>query len=371
MSETVIVGGGLAGGAAAALLARAGQPVRLLERTTEPKHKICGEFLSIEAQRHLQALGVDPLGFGASPIDRVRIADGERRIEARLPFTALGLTRRRLDEALLHRAESLGARIDRGVVVRSWDGGALKTSAGDLAPSALLLATGKHDLRGAQRARAASDAYIGFKMYFRLPEPVRASLEGAIEVVLLPEGYAGLQLVEGGVANLCLVASSRSFAAAGKTWDGLFASLLEQPHLRERLADAEPLLPQPLTIAGIPYGFLHRPRADDDPRLYRLGDQAAVIPSFTGDGMAIALHSGRLAASAVRDGLDSAAFQTRLRRAVERPVALATALQRIGETRLGRRVIMGGMQRAPGVLGVLAQLTRIPSAALTDSGLPG
>ncbi|MEI9852908.1 MAG: NAD(P)-binding protein [Sphingomonas sp.] len=59
MSEILILGGGIAGGAAAVLAARAGLPVSLLERETGPSDKMCGEFLSIEAQQHLQALGID------------------------------------------------------------------------------------------------------------------------------------------------------------------------------------------------------------------------------------------------------------------------------------------------------------------------
>ena len=63
--------------------------------------------------------------------------------------------------------------------------------------------------------------------------------------------------------------------------------------------EAEPLLARPLTISGVPYGFLAPPRPDDP--VFRLGDQAAVIPSFCGDGMAIALHSAVLAAETVTE----------------------------------------------------------------------
>jgi len=68
MSEAVIVGGGLAGGAAAIQLARASHGVHLLERECEPVDKICGEFLSIEAQRALDRLGIDLDRLGASRI---------------------------------------------------------------------------------------------------------------------------------------------------------------------------------------------------------------------------------------------------------------------------------------------------------------
>src|SRR3546814_1820841 len=84
------------------------------------------------------------------------------------------------------------------------------------------------------------------------------------------------------------------------------------PLLRERLEGAEPLLTRPLAVARIPYGFLHTPGSADG-GVYRLGDQAAVIPSFSGDGMAIALHSGIAAADSFLAGSAAADYHMRLR----------------------------------------------------------
>src|SRR3546814_6034100 len=66
VSEVLVLGGGLAGASAALELAQARIPVRLLERETGPRHKVCGEFLSVEAQRDLQRLGLDPAALGRS-----------------------------------------------------------------------------------------------------------------------------------------------------------------------------------------------------------------------------------------------------------------------------------------------------------------
>lgn len=361
MKTVVVAGGGLAGAAAAAELIRAGVHAHVLERTEGAHDKICGEFLSVEAQAHLRALGLDLDALGGAPIGRLRVAAGRRRIEADLPFTAFGLTRRRLDEALLHHVQALGAQVDRGVSVRAIERGHLATSAGTLASDAIVLATGKHEVRGAQRSRAAASDYIGLKMYFR-PEPeALQALDGVIEVVLFDGGYAGLQRVEGGVANLCLVVDGARFAALGKRWSGLFAALMDEPLLRERLEGAQPLLDQPLAIAGVPYGFLHRPE-DDDPagdRLYRVGDQAAVIPSFTGDGMAIALHSGRLAGRMIAGGAAPLDYACRLGAAVRPPVRLATTLQRVGESDFGRRALLATLSAFPGLIAPLARRTRI------------
>ena len=69
----MIVGGGLAGASAACVLAHAGRPPLLIERDPEPRHKVCGEFLSIEAQAYLAHLGIDLDRLGASRISRLRL----------------------------------------------------------------------------------------------------------------------------------------------------------------------------------------------------------------------------------------------------------------------------------------------------------
>lgn len=55
-SEVLVLGGGVAGCAAAIALARNGRGVTLIEREPISRHKVCGEFLSGEALGYLHAL---------------------------------------------------------------------------------------------------------------------------------------------------------------------------------------------------------------------------------------------------------------------------------------------------------------------------
>ena len=120
----VIVGGGLAGGAAALRLAQRGLAPLLLERQGAPHDKVCGEFLSVEAARHLAALGVEVAALGGAPIHTVRLHVGARQAQAPLPFLATGLTRRTLDDALLDAARRAGAAVEQGTrVLRRAPGG--------------------------------------------------------------------------------------------------------------------------------------------------------------------------------------------------------------------------------------------------------
>jgi flavin-dependent dehydrogenase len=367
MKRATIIGGGLAGAAAAARLAQAGQAPLLLERETQPHDKICGEFLSAESRHALAAIGFDAGRLGGVPIDRVRLHAGRRMAEARLPFVATSITRRVLDAALLDHAAAAGAKVQRGVSVRAIADGRTLTSVGESDAGPLLLATGKHDLRGMARDRAGTIAdLIGFKMFFRAPALHRA-LAGTVAVVLFDGGYAGLQPVEGGRLNLCLLVEQPRYKALGGNWPALLAALLAEPGLAG-LAEAEPLLDKPLAISGVPYGWLARAAGDD---LWRLGDQAAVIPSFCGDGMAIALHSGQLAGAMLAGGATASQFQQRLHGDVARQVRLAVAVQRLARQRHLGLAMVAGLGLLPGAIAALARWTRVtaPPALSTVASL--
>ena len=125
----IAVGGGLAGAAFAIALARSGRRVLVLERSRGPHHTVCGEFLSEEAQVVLGSLGIDPQVLGATTITHFRLVKGERQATVRLPFAAAGLSRFRIDEALLAAAHAPERRwcavLCYGDRVRRWrDGGA-------------------------------------------------------------------------------------------------------------------------------------------------------------------------------------------------------------------------------------------------------
>ena len=115
------------------------------------------------------------------------------------------------------------------------------------------------------------------------------------ETVLLPfdGGYAGLQPLPGGAgANLCAALHGAPGEAA-RDAGALLARVAAGSALGARLLAAmEPAWARPLAVGGVPYGFRHRDGVGASDSFYRVGDQAAVIPSFTGSGIALALHLG-------------------------------------------------------------------------------
>lgn len=358
----MILGGGVAGCAASIALARKGRSVTLIERELTPRHKVCGEFLSGEALEDLHALGIDVASLGAAPIDYVRLAATRRAAEAPLPFPAASLTRKALDTALIAAAIAAGVRVERGRSVQSLSraGGALWRATLDdgatfEAPIAFV-ATGKHDLRGHARPKDPHQ-WVAFKMYYRLSAAQTADLGNASELTLYSGGYGGIQPVEGRITNFCCVVQRRYFARAGLRWDGLLAKMQQDcPHLAMRLDGAEPLLDKPITITHIPYGYLRRTTEDG---LYCIGDQAAVIPSFTGDGISIALHTARRAAAACLAGEPAPVFQPKLRSAMLAQMRLAEIAAGGLNNALARAVLPFCLKVWPGAMRVTARLTRV------------
>jgi len=367
--RVVIVGGGLAGGAAACLLARAGHEVLLLERTIGPAPKICGEFVSGEAADYLRRLGLDLTAIGAHPIGGLRLIRGRTVVETALPFAGFGLSRHVLDEALLAHAAAHGAEIRRGRSVSQVriTGDRIVLEAGDeeIRAETLFLATGKHDLRGVRRqVRKAPDELVGFKLHFRLAPAQLRAIERHVEVMLFPDGYGGLQPVENGAANLCLLIGAPRLRRVGGGWTALLAELRRaEPHLDARLAGGVALEPHPVSIYRVPYGFVHRGR-DDPPNLFRLGDQAGVIPSFTGEGMAIALHSATVATGVFLGNRDAAEYHRRIRDDITGQIGRASLLYRGARGALGQSLLMRLAAAFPTGLAMAAAATCIPPRAL-------
>jgi flavin-dependent dehydrogenase len=362
--QPLIVGAGPAGCAAAITLANGGYAPLLVERSTGPTDKVCGDFLGADTIARAQAIGLDPEALGAVPISHVRLVHHRREVESPLPFRALSLSRRVFDQALQELTKPAGSELLTGrtarQILRTGDGWTV-TPGGSLADSwtatGVFLATGKHDLRDLPRPRNAKTA-VGLKQYFHLSDRAQDMLGAVTELTLFPGGYAGLQPVEAHRTALCIAVRRDAFQSHGGSWNALLAMISRLcPRFAALLAGSRPVLPKPLAVAGVPYGFLHR-TADDG--VFRLGDQAAVIPSLTGDGLAIALHSGRLAAETWMAGGDARCFHAALSRTLGAQMRLSGALHAAFLSPLFQPCVLRAAA-LPGLVRQVALLTRVGS----------
>ncbi|MGZ5054480.1 MAG: NAD(P)/FAD-dependent oxidoreductase [Methylobacter sp.] len=366
--DAIIIGGGLAGGAAASVMAQAGRNVLVLEKESQAHHKVCGEFISPEAQCYLQELGIDLSALGAVEIEDISLMHGARFIKTRLPFTARSLSRAVLDEQVLLCAMQHGATLQRGSKVTGlqrvgnlWNiqlagtGGSREV----LNSSTVYLATGKHDLHAWGRTRSIHNDLIGLKMHFRLTRPPTADSWRDIGMILFNGGYAGLEKIEDDRVNFCLVITKQRFARLGHSFARLLATLKQNtPLLAERLEHAEACWEKPLAVFGIPYGFIYKEKSST-PGLYRIGDQMGVIPSFCGNGISIALHTAFTAAREYLHGGTSTQYHQSMRaelRPMLTPVAL---LSRLVVEPMAQPPLMALCDLFPQVIGKIITQTRV------------
>jgi menaquinone-9 beta-reductase len=360
--DPLILGAGPAGSAAAICLSRGGAKPLILERARETGDALCGGFVSWRTLSSLDRLGIDAEKLGGHPIGTVRIFAGKRAAEAPLPHRAIGISRRRMDTLLIAKAQAEGARLERGVSIREIGEDGVRLADGTVMQAdSIFLGVGKHDVRGIVRTRdtQGEEQTLGLRVKLAAHPALTALVADSIELHLFDGGYVGLLLNECGEANLCLaVRKSRLSAAAGDPLTLLHTIARETPALADRLAfigtdaaiDA---------IAAVPYGWQSR---DTSPGMFKLGDQAAVIPSLAGEGNGIALASGIIAAQAwLKGGASSAqTYQSDFAKRAHRPVSVAKWLWHRGEAPFTASLATIILSRFPALGGALAGITRIP-----------
>ncbi|MDI1450124.1 NAD(P)-binding protein [Polyangium sp. 6x1] len=299
-----VVGGGLAGLAAAITAAQRGREVVVWESGAIGRDKVCGEFLSPEAEDDLDALGCGDLGAALSPARLRTVAlfgAGGARLDLALPGRpALGVTRAALEAFLARRARDAGATVLERAPVRAIaprPPGALEiqSPAGARAVAGLVLSMGKRSTLDAPldlpRARAERPSFVALKAYC-----APARLEADVELYLVPGGYVGVNPVEDGRIGVCALLADD----ARPVWSTLEDHAARHPALERRLAALGAPSEKPRGLARFGFGAQAVARACPTtgvPLLFA-GDAARLVPSFTGDGMAIALQSGRLASLA-------------------------------------------------------------------------
>jgi flavin-dependent dehydrogenase len=361
--DAIAVGGGLAGAAFALELARRGARVAVLERTGAPTLKVCGDFLSAEAQQLLAHLGLDVGGMGASHITTLRLVTGERAATAELPFAAAGFTRLALDEALLAKAAAAGAEVMRGEAVTALEpAGAvvrIRTGARVLTAKCAALATGKHNLRGWPRHKGAMTAY----KISLAPTPAAArALADIVQLVSYRGGYIGACNVEDGNATICWLMDPGAMRAVGGDWRVQLDHLARTSSaVGDLISGASFLSAAPAAVSGIPYGY--KRRSAIAPNVYALGDQLCVIPSFTGDGTSLALSSGLAAAHAVLRGATAQDFQKAFLSRTRAQLRWASAVDATFKSAPARRLSVAATAVLPSLARLIASLTRVKGVA--------
>ena len=288
--DLAIVGAGPAGSSAAITAARLGVRVLLLEARDFPRHKVCGEFVSAEALEVLAGLLRDvpsskSLFVDALAIDRTRLLLGTRVVEAPVSPAALSITRYDLDAHLWKAAQAAGVETHANceVLANRADGPfQLQTSSGKFAAKALIIAAGRWSQFTSDRTVPPGPKWIGLKAHFHEADPARST-----DLYFFDHGYCGVQPVAKEMVNACAMVRS-------DTATSLQAVFALHPLLAKRSAAWKVATP-PVSTAPLIY---RRPQPVRG-HVILIGDAAAFIDPFAGDGISIALRSGQAAGRCV------------------------------------------------------------------------
>ncbi len=300
-----VVGGGIAGLTAALALARRGRRVALFEAKRYPFHRLCGEFLSPEFEALSATVGFDvrPLAAIAARMRRTRFtAPWGRPFEDALPGTALGVSRYALDAELAAQARAAGVELHEGAKVRQVRGtggdgvASITTDDGEVECRRVLLATGK--LRTEWRRLVAEGGPVEAQQGPLMGLKQHGHLDGVgdvVEIHTFPGGYCGVNPIEGGRMNVCLIARTAVFKPHRTPERFLEWIATQNRHLGARLAAFraldEPVLAVQSHFDTGPVDDALRPR---DALL--AGDASGMVSPLAGEGMCLALRGGRAAA---------------------------------------------------------------------------
>jgi flavin-dependent dehydrogenase len=362
MPHVIVVGAGPAGAATAILLAERGLDVLVLDRARFPRPKLCGEYLSPEAGRILDRLGVLKVldDAGATPLVGMRITapDGTtlegtyRTCGEWRPYRdhALGIARTTLDGVLADRLRALPVDFREAtrvtdVLVEGGDVVGVRAVDGD-----------EHAVEFRAPLVVAADgraSVVAHRLGCRRPHRLRrmalvayvSGIDGCAgrgEIFLDPPDYAILNPLDPDRINMSLVVPLGHASPWTSRLDVFFAARVKQlPHLARRVAGAE--RQGPVQAMG---PLAYRVTAPRQGGVLLVGDAAGFYDPLTGEGVYAALRGAELAAEvaagAVRAGDCS-------------PATLAAY-------RAGRRAAFGDKERVVRALQFIIRHRRLANA---------
>jgi menaquinone-9 beta-reductase len=302
--KVIIAGGGLAGLTAAIHLAQKGQKIILFEKENFPRHKVCGEYLSLEVAPYFEQLNISVQDLEPKNISRLHYSSPTgRSLEVKLPMGAYGVSRFALDNLLYETAVGNGVEVihEKLTGIEFLNGSfKVNTSKEQYEAGYVLGCFGKRSVldKNLDREFFQKPApWVAVKNHYKLQD----FPDDLVGLHNFKGGYCGLSRTENGSINMCYLATYRSFKDHKDPEKFNEKVLRKNPFLNSFLAKASPVFDRPLTIAQISF---HKKQAVGD-HVLMLGDAAGLIHPLCGNGMAIAIHSAKIASEELLKHLES------------------------------------------------------------------
>ena len=301
-TEVLIIGGGLAGLTSAIHLTKMGCKVVVIEKNSYPKHKVCGEYISNEVLSYFDWLNVNIEELKPTHITSLQFSsESGRTIETQLPLGGFGISRYTLDHALYLKALSQNCEIIEdqvNEVIFKDDYYEVQLASGKTLTSKVVL--------GGFGKRSNLDLKMN-RDFLKNKSPwlaVKAHYKGEFEndVVGLHNfkgGYCGVSKVENNLLNICYLTNFKSFKKYKNIEEFQEKIVAQNPHLKNILENSTSVFEKPLTISQICF----EKKENVENNILMMGDTAGLIHPLCGNGMAMAIHSAKLASEETIDFL--------------------------------------------------------------------
>ena len=335
MKDVIIIGGGLAGLISAIQLAKGGLDVLLLEKHSFPLHKVCGEYVSNEVRPFLQSIDAYPDEHAPAEITRFLLSNikGDS-VDLPLTLGGFGISRYNFDEFLSKRALAAGAGIREEAhvheVVREDGHFRVLLKGGETLSSRLVIgAWGKRSRLDKELERPFMDYrsdYIGVKYHIKADLP-----HNEVALHNFPGGYCGVSKIEDGTWNLCYLGSRRRLRHWGSIEALEEGDLCQNPALKTIFKEAQFLYEKPLVINEVSF----RSKEAVQEGVFMAGDAAGLITPLCGNGMAMAIHGGKILSDLILQYYEPAAGDAWQQQALE------NAYKKAWQEQFARRLWVG------------------------------
>lgn len=298
-TDVIIIGGGLAGLTSAIHLSQKGLKVILIEKSGYPRHKVCGEYISNEILPYLLWLNADVSELNPTTISKFEFTSNNgKTATAKLPLGGFGVSRYELDHFLYQKALAHNCTvIQENVTDVSFSDDMFTVTTPDQNLSAKIVL-------GAFGKRSNIDQVLE-RNFITKKSPwlaVKAHYSGNFDTNLVAlhnfkGGYCGVSKVENNNINICYLADYATFKQYKNIEEYQLNVLYKNKHLKTVFENSTLLFDKPITISQISFDK----KQPVENHILMIGDTAGLIHPLCGNGMAMAIHSAKIASELILD----------------------------------------------------------------------
>lgn len=287
MNKPIIIGAGISGLSAANYLADNEITSIIIEPSQIGRIKVCGEFFSCESIPYLKRWNIPFL-----TIRKANFNISGKKYSFNLPSKAASTSRSKCELELAKRATNKNVQIISDTVEKinfanqDNDLHLIKLSSGKiLQTNKIIITTSKLPLF---RSKTTSPTYLGIKSHF-----TNVDIPNELNMYLIDGAYMGLTYIDNSTVNICCLAKKTvvdKYDSVDSFMNNFFST---NPELNKIYKVAKRLnenwLIQPISQFG-------KKSILDLPNTYFIGDAISTIHPASGNGLAMGLTSGVMAA---------------------------------------------------------------------------